>query len=187
MHISTGKFEGCEIKDSKSRGSLSTRELTVKEEMFAIAGSKVHEAEVLDINDFNGICGLEALSRGAKEVHFVGEDIDSYRIIEHNLKTLKADDATLSKESVKEYLADLNPEKKFRIIFFEVQSQSDNGLEEKLIEHLAEDGFMFMMVPVFGGGFKVPTKIEGGYIQETRDCEQRVVLVVTKACETNSL
>lgn len=187
MHISNGKFEGCEIKDSKSRGSLSTRELTIKEEMFAIAGSKVHEAEVLDVNDFNGICGLEALSRGAKEIHFVGEDIDSYRIIEENLKTLKVDDAVLSKESIKEYLSDLKPEKRFQIIFFEVQSQSDNRLEEKLVEHLADDGFMFMIVPVFGGAFKVPTKIKGGYIQETRDCEQRIVLVITKTCETNSL
>jgi len=181
MHISNGKFQGCEIKDSPTRGSLSTRELTVKEEMFNIAGSKINRSEILDINDFNGVCGIEAVSRGAKEAYFVGEDIDSYRIIEENLKTLKVKESVLVKESPSEFLDNLSPEKKFKIIFFEVQSQSDNGLEKKLIKHLADDGFMFMIVPVFGGGFKVPQKIAGGCIQETRDCEQRVVLVITKA------
>lgn len=180
MHIAVGKFEGCVIEDSKTRGPLSTRELTVKEEIFNIVGSKISEAEVLDINDFNGICGIESLSRGAKKIYFVGDDLDSYRIIEKNLKKLKINEAVLVRENIREFLDNLKSTKKFDLIFFEVCSQSDVGMESKLVGRLTDSGFLFMTIPIFGGAFEVPKAIPGAIIQETRDCEQRVVLVIRK-------
>jgi len=186
MHISVGKFSGREIEDSPERGPLTTRELTVKEQMFILIGSRIHEATVLDIHDINGMCGIESLSRGAKKVTFVGSNKKDNEIIRKNLSSLGVtkEEAEVIEGFFTSYIAELKKDDSFDVIFFEVVGIGNVGLLSKAVSHLTDRGVMIASIPLTGG-FEAPNEIRGACIQESRDCEQRKVLVVTKDCSVN--
>jgi 16S rRNA G966 N2-methylase RsmD len=181
MHIPIGKFEGKEIDCcGKGHDILTTRELTIKEELFDIIGTRINDGEVLDINSINGLYGIESLSRGVDKVIFLGADEESNYLIAKNLKSVGAgNDAELIQKSVEDYFVGLAPKDHFKVIFFEVARQEEVGAEAKMIKHLTEDGLLIMFVSVTGG-FQVPVAVEGACIQESRDCEEKVVLVISK-------
>jgi len=54
----------------------------------------VSGAQVLDAFAGSGALGIEALSRGAAEVHFLDRDRDSIRTLRRNLQALDVDDVT---------------------------------------------------------------------------------------------
>jgi len=65
----------------------------LKEALFSILESKkyninIHNSSVIDICSGTGALGIEALSRGAKEVCFIDKDIKSIRIIQKNTSKL---------------------------------------------------------------------------------------------------
>lgn len=181
MHIPIGKFEGKEItKCAVSNVILSTRELTVKEEIFDIIGTRILDGEVLDINDPSGLYGIEALSRGAGKAIFLSADEKINAAIKENLKCVGAgEDAEVLEKSVDHYFVGLEPKDRFKVIFFQIASQEEVGSEAKMVNHLTEDGLLVLSVPVIGG-FQVPVSVEGAVIQESRDCEQKVVLLISK-------
>jgi 16S rRNA G966 N2-methylase RsmD len=180
MHIPIGKFEGEEIRCTRDRGNLTTRELTIKEELFDIIGTRITGSTVLDINDPNGLYGIESLSRGSEKVTFIGTEKKSNQIISDNLTSLKVGkEAVLKELSVEDYFNTIKKDEKFKIIFFEINRQEEIGTESQMVNHLTEDGLLIMIVPIMGG-FQVPVSVEGAVIQESRDCEQRVVLIVSK-------
>lgn len=181
MHIPIGKYEGKEIKYcGNGREILTTRELTVKEEIFDIIGTRIVDQEVLDINDASGLYGIESLSRGAEKAIFIGTNRDFNEAVAKNLKGVSVGkEAELIEKSVEGYFVGLEPKDKFKVIFFEVAGQEEIGVESKMIRHLMEDGLLVMFVPVTGG-FQVPVAVEGACIQESRDCEEKIVLVISK-------
>lgn len=61
----------------------------VKESQFNIIQSNLDGARVLDLFAGTGNLGIEALSRGAREVIFVEQNRKSIAIIEENIKKLK--------------------------------------------------------------------------------------------------
>lgn len=181
MHIPVGKFEGREIINcGKDRDILTTRELTVKEEVFDIIGTRILEGEVLDINDPSGLYGIEALSRGAQKATFLGTDERCIDAVKKNLQSVSAgEEAEILPKTVEEYFKELKPKEKFKVIFFEIERQEEVGTESKMVHHLTDDGLLIMFVPILGG-FQVPVAVEGACIQESRDCEEKVALVISK-------
>ncbi|MBM2831327.1 MAG: rsmD [Dehalococcoidia bacterium] len=63
----------------------------VKGALFAILGSKIQDAHVLDLFAGSGALGIEALSRGAAWVDFVEQERDSCSVIRENLKATGLD------------------------------------------------------------------------------------------------
>lgn len=63
--------------------------------MFNSLGSLVADARVLDAFAGSGAIGLEALSRGAKEVTFVERDRVAGRVLVENIAALKAEPGTI--------------------------------------------------------------------------------------------
>ena len=59
----------------------------VKEFIFSYLGDFILEAKVLDLFSGTGSLGIEALSRGAKEVVFVERSVDHIRILKRNILT----------------------------------------------------------------------------------------------------
>jgi 16S rRNA (guanine966-N2)-methyltransferase len=188
MHIPVGKFEGKEIKHcGKGRDILSTRELTVKEEIFDIIGTRIIEGDILDINDPSGLYGIESLSRGAERVTFLGAEKDCVEALKKNLKSVGAgSDAILNATSAEEYFKKLKADDKFKVIFFEIERQEEVGTEAQMVNHLTDDGLLIMFVPIMGG-FQVPVAVERACIQESRDCEEKVVLIISKNREQEVL
>ena len=57
----------------------------VKEYIFNVLQSEVGDANILDLFSGTGSLGIEALSRGAKQVTFVEQSVSSLRLLRQNL------------------------------------------------------------------------------------------------------
>jgi 16S rRNA (guanine966-N2)-methyltransferase len=93
MRIIGGKFKGRVVKFPKSNLVRPTTD-KVKESLFnyLIHSIDFEDILVLDLYAGSGSLGLEALSRGAKEVHFVEKDYNVYRVLKENILSLHAED-----------------------------------------------------------------------------------------------
>ncbi len=88
MRVISGKARGITLNAPKNddiRPSLDR----YKEDVFNIMNLKVYDARFLDIFAGTGAIGIEALSRGAKQVCFVDNNEKSINIIKSNLKKTK--------------------------------------------------------------------------------------------------
>ena len=87
MRIIGGKFKGKKLHYIKSNTTRPTRDM-VREAVFNILGTRVRDAEVLDLFAGYGAYGLEALSRGAKSAIFNDHNPIMRGIIVNNLASL---------------------------------------------------------------------------------------------------
>lgn len=87
MRITGGQFKGRVIKTLRGQRVRPTGD-KVREALFNILGGRVETARVLDLFAGTGALGLEALSRGAKEVVFVEQWGPATRIIRENAAAL---------------------------------------------------------------------------------------------------
>ncbi len=89
MKIIAGKFKGIRIQ--APRGLLSRPPLAViREAIFNIIGREVEGKTVLDLFAGSGSLGIEALSRGASQAHFVDHSRRCVEMIKRNLSRLNA-------------------------------------------------------------------------------------------------
>jgi 16S rRNA (guanine966-N2)-methyltransferase len=91
MRIISGKFKGRFIKvpDSKLIRPTTDR---VRETLFNLLNNKIdfNDIKVLDIYAGSGSLGLECMSRGAGEVHFVEKNFLIYKNLQGNINSLDA-------------------------------------------------------------------------------------------------
>ena len=92
MRVIGGKFKGLKLIPPNDLGIRPTSD-RLKEALFSILESKkyninINNSSVIDICSGTGALGIEALSRGAKEVCFIDKDIKSIRIIQKNTSKL---------------------------------------------------------------------------------------------------
>lgn len=92
MRIIAGKFKGRLIKSPNSK---YTRPMTdrVRVSLFDILTNKIYfnGIKVLDLYSGSGSLGLECLSRGAEEVHFVEMNLAIVRNLEKNIHSLNVE------------------------------------------------------------------------------------------------
>src|SRR6056300_352245 len=92
MRVIGGKFKGLKLMHLNDLGIRPTSD-RLKEALFSILESKkyninINNSSVIDICSGTGALGIEALSRGAKEVCFIDKDIKSIGIIQKNTSKL---------------------------------------------------------------------------------------------------
>jgi 16S rRNA (guanine(966)-N(2))-methyltransferase RsmD len=87
IRIIAGEFKGRRLVVPEGLDVRPTSE-RVREALFSILGSRVLEARVLDAYAGTGALGIEALSRGAREVVFVESDPAAARRIREHLEAL---------------------------------------------------------------------------------------------------
>ena len=123
MRIISGRFKGKQIQFLKS---LTTRPLkdSVKENIFNILAhsnkikTKVENANILDLYSGVGSFGIECLSRGAKRVTFIEENIDIVKILKKNLSSLFDNDKVrIINDKIEKNLS--YQREKFNIIFLD--------------------------------------------------------------------
>lgn len=88
MRIISGKYKGHPLVSFDADHIRPTTD-RVKETLFNMIQGYVEDARVLDLFSGTGNLGLEALSRGAREVVFVEKSRKSIQILEKNLQKLK--------------------------------------------------------------------------------------------------
>ncbi len=85
MRIVAGKNKGNILKSPKGLSVRPTSE-KVREALFDILGTSVKETCFLDLFAGTGAAGIEALSRGAKNVIFIEKEPKCIKIIKENLE-----------------------------------------------------------------------------------------------------
>lgn len=133
MKVTTGKFGGRKLLDNPYAHIRPTADI-VKQSIFNRLMDEINGAVVLDLFCGTGSLGIEALSRGAKEVVFADKDPRSVKLTQNNLKNLGI--------SAKVITADFNvalkslKEKKFDIIILDPPYMS--GVYEKALSLINE-------------------------------------------------
>ncbi len=91
MRIISGKYKGHPLKFPNSKLVRPTTDRN-KEAMFSFLNNYVdyNDAIVCDIYAGSGSLGLEALSRGASEVHFVEKNFKVSKVLKDNIAKLNA-------------------------------------------------------------------------------------------------
>ncbi|HEX6024661.1 MAG TPA: 16S rRNA (guanine(966)-N(2))-methyltransferase RsmD [Solirubrobacter sp.] len=90
MRVIAGTYGGRILKAPPGSATRPTAD-RVREALFSILGARVVDARVLDLFAGSGALGLEALSRGAREVTFVDDAAAAIRAIRANLQALGAE------------------------------------------------------------------------------------------------
>ncbi len=88
MKVASGIYGGRKLYENTFQHIRPTADI-VKQAMFNKLAFKVANARVLDLFCGTGALGIEAISRGAKEVVFVDKDKRSVDLTLKNLKNLK--------------------------------------------------------------------------------------------------
>ena len=130
----------------------------VKEALFSILGTRMIGASLLDLFAGTGAVGLEALSRGARQVVFVEQRAPSLRLLRENIKRCGSPpEATVIARDVWHFLRlpQGNSGTPFDILFADPPYQSGN-IEELLSlvsQHgtLAPDGVLIVEHPSSAG------------------------------------
>ena len=103
LRITSGQFGGRTIKSVPSLRPMMDK---VRKALFDILGDKVLDANVTDLFAGSGAVGLEALSRGARQVVFVEKDRAHYNLIKNNISELKVSDrAVVRLMTVEDFVA----------------------------------------------------------------------------------
>lgn len=178
MHIGTGQFEGKEIKDSNDGAPLSTRILTVKESIFEIIGIRIHEAAVLDVNDVNGMYGVEAISRGAAAVQFMNLHDEDRDLVSENLEAVGLNPPDLIiNESPRDFLKNKS-DARFDVIFFRAIDRHCLDLLPEILELQNPNGITAVFYP--NSNECLLEKPEGCSVVDSREMETEKVLVLVK-------
>jgi len=88
MRIISGIHRGLRLTTLKG-GKLRPTSEQLRETLFDVLGPQVEDAAFLDAYAGSGAVGLEALSRGAREVVFIEHHRPAVQLIRRNLATLK--------------------------------------------------------------------------------------------------
>lgn len=90
VKIVSGLYKGFPLKTPSSNKTRPTQEL-VRKSLFDSLSFMLEESQCIDLFAGSGSIGLEALSRGAKEVHFVEKDKHALEALKANIRTLKVE------------------------------------------------------------------------------------------------
>lgn len=133
MRVIAGTAGGIKLEVPKTLLRPSTDRL--REALFSILAPRIMGARVLDLFAGSGALGIEALSRGAREAHFVESDHRAVATIKANLaKTRLGEPASCRRQDVFAALAGLDHS--FDLIFADppyVKQADDTNYGQKLL------------------------------------------------------
>lgn len=118
MRIIAGKAKGRSVKSANrfaTRPTLSR----VKASLFDMLGDKVKGAYLLDLYSGTGNIGLEALSRGARRIVFVENNLTQVKIIKQNIISLNfsKENTFIYKKDVIKTIGILSGKEEFDIVY----------------------------------------------------------------------
>jgi 16S rRNA (guanine966-N2)-methyltransferase len=131
----------------------------VRETLFNWLTARIHGARCLDAYAGTGALGLEALSRGAKNVVFVEKSAVAARQLRRNVEVLGAQGATVLQQDARDFLRRAATEP-FDIVFLDPPFADDLvGETCRLLEEsrlLADGALVYVELPKNGAGAQFP-------------------------------
>ena len=138
MRIISGQWGGRRLHPVRGKGVRPTTD-RVRESWMAALGGSVEDARVLDLFSGSGALGLEALSRGAREVTFVERARRALETLKRNVEALGAQDqCRIIKGDAMAFVQRLAPDS-FDLVL--ADPPYDGGLAQELLVHFAEKPF----------------------------------------------
>lgn len=141
MRIISGEFKGRLIQVPQSKNIRPTTD-RVRETLFNLLNNKLDfkGLKVLDLYSGSGSLGLECLSRGAGEIHFVERNLFIYKNLINNIASLKVEDQCIvyKMEAVKYSRSEIN--KGYDLIIADPPFFKDDIY--KVVENLLQNNFL---------------------------------------------
>lgn len=129
MRVITGTARGMRLFTLEGDSVRPTTD-KVKEALFSIIQFEIEGRRVLDLFAGSGQLGIEALSRGAKNAHFVDENKQAISVINKNLeKTRLGDKASVSHTDSVAFIS--STDRTFDLFF--IDPPYNKGLCEKVL------------------------------------------------------
>lgn len=147
MRVISGKSRGKKLISLEGDNTRPTLD-RVKEALFNKIQFNIQDATVLDLFAGTGSLGVEALSRGAKEVVFCDKVQEAIKVIKQNvINTNNIDKSIIINKDYNEVLENMSKQsKKFDIIFLDPPYKTNLAIEsmQKIImsDLLTEDGIV---------------------------------------------
>jgi 16S rRNA (guanine(966)-N(2))-methyltransferase RsmD len=136
MRVIAGKAKGRRLASVPGEGTRPITDRT-KESLFNILAGEVEDARVLDLFAGTGSVGIEALSRGAREVWFVEREWKALQVIRANLQTTGfTGQARAIRQDVFKFIRRAAGRERFDIIY--VAPPQYMGLWAKALQELDE-------------------------------------------------
>ncbi len=143
MIITAGKYKGRKIKTLKT-GVVRPTSARVRESIFNIVqltedDTVFYEGKTsfLDLFAGSGIMGLEALSRGAKNVVFVEKNPEAVKILKQNISI--AEDSEITRAIAGDSLRSLNKFRESEFNFIFIDPPYEAGLYKPALEKIREN------------------------------------------------
>lgn len=170
MRIITGRARGLQLTAPKNMDVRPTAD-RVKESLFNIIGSRIIEAEILDLFAGTGNLGLESWSRGARKITFIDESRESLRLVQSNITKCRAQaDCTVLKGNAVNVMERLS-QQGMRFDFIFCDPPYNKGWIAKVLDTAAKS-------PVIkNGGYLV---IERSQHEEIKDLPKQFEIVRTE-------
>ena len=154
MRVISGFARGTKLVSPQGMDVRPTLD-RVKESVFSMLYGKIEGAIVLDLFAGTGALGIESLSRGAAECHFVDLSRKSLESVKFNLeKTRLSDKAVLFQKSAEDFLKCTS--KNFDIVF--VDPPYSKGIEfgalEGLLNCITQDSIVVLETEFCPNGFE---------------------------------
>ncbi|MBC8313399.1 MAG: 16S rRNA (guanine(966)-N(2))-methyltransferase RsmD [Candidatus Cloacimonetes bacterium] len=138
MQIISGKFKGYKLKKIPKTNIRPTMD-RVKESIFAMIRDRLNDAVVLDLFAGTGSLGIEALSEGSENCHFVDKSYKSTKCIKENISILGIENAKVIKNSAQKFIPNCR-QNFYDIIFI------DPPYEKKIITKIIEMIYEFKIL-----------------------------------------
>ena len=140
MRVIAGKYKGRRLATPNNMTIRPTSD-RVKESVFSILRESVVNSKFLDLCAGTGNMGIEALSRGAKQVTFLDQNVKCHRLIERNLLkcgiAIDNPQIELIRREICQGIASLHKRSLvFDLIYFD--PPYDTGLYQKCLSYISE-------------------------------------------------
>ena len=143
VRIIGGSLGGRKINFTQAEGLRPTTD-RVRETLFNWLMADINAACCLDLFSGSGAIGLEAISRGAREVTFVESNKKVASNLKDNLSLLSIKNAKLINETAEKFLE--NNGKQFDLIFLDPPFAKGilENILPKIKKHIAKDGLVYL-------------------------------------------
>jgi len=126
--IIAGKWRGRKIKFDDAEGLRPTTD-RIRETVFNWLQPYLSQSRCLDCFSGSGVLGFEALSRGAQELVFIEQNVNTIKCLKDNVRTLAIDNVTINHQDALSWLQSAATttalKQKFDLVFLDPPFHSD--------------------------------------------------------------
>ncbi len=174
--IISGKYKG-KVLNIPSKVTTRSSKTIVLESFFNTLQFDIVDSVFVEVFSGSGSVGLEALSRGAKEIYFMEKDKDALRILKSNIASLGTSDCHVysgdSFINIKEVVAKLKKAQERAYVYVDPPFSIREGMEDiydktmALIAALPSE-YVEMIIIEHMTGLEIPNKLGSFELQKSK-------------------